>query len=192
MPTPSTQADRFAELNRKVAEGRAAEAARADLILQLRREDPELWTQVRLAQAAGITQQAVSRILARAVDNPLENLHPADVTGCWSGVLSFIDDQLRGRGQAWKTIEPWWTQSHLPAGVVAQATPAIARDLKTLRETHPAAAELAEQTLEEIYARGAQEGSGLGVEERMNDAEAIAFMRAYYVQRGNLTEKVAS
>jgi hypothetical protein len=100
----------LADLTRKIAEGQAAEAQRADLIRSAYQADPKTWTQTRLAKEAGISQAAVSKLLRQPM---MLRLHagsdkPGWLLGRFIGLADWTDDELYARDitTTWgKTVE---------------------------------------------------------------------------------------
>lgn len=81
----------IARLSEIVAEGETAKTARADLIRRAHGRDPQRWTQTWLAQQAGISQAAVSKMLRTPGERNLEEeTDPAYVVGRLLGVANHM------------------------------------------------------------------------------------------------------
>lgn len=86
----------FDDLGRRVKDGEDAKAERARRLRRLHRDDPERWSQTRLAAMAGISQAAVSKSIRRSPGEiGLEECtDPAYVAGRVLGIATQIAERF--------------------------------------------------------------------------------------------------
>lgn len=152
----------LAALTKTVAAGNAAELQRKDVLRAAYAKDPAHWTQTRLAEEAGISQAAVSKIVnAPQVMNPSwHDDKPGYLLGRLLGVASWVEVRLYER-----QVRPDWegTLDKLVAGtvppvpeLVQRVKSGMVRDLSALSEDQQ---EAARGALVDIEAAGAPLGS---------------------------------
>ncbi|NUU21822.1 MAG: hypothetical protein HOV68_09975 [Streptomycetaceae bacterium] len=143
--TNDQTADELAALTHTVAQGQAAEVQRADLIRNAHAADPARWTQTRLADASGISQAAVSKILNRlALDHSDK---PGFLLGRLLGVATWVEGRLYDHDVqvSWerlldKMIAGTWPPVDSQLDIIRRG---VAADLKHLAAEERAAAQAA-------------------------------------------------
>lgn len=129
----TTTATELAALTASVAAGQAAETRRAALIRTARREDPEYWTQSRLAEAAGISQAAVSKVLAKETSPVLDSTAPGHLIGRITGVGGWVSLRLEWRAEC-TSLTDKIIEGRMPPteAVLTQLRDLIGKDLAAL------------------------------------------------------------
>jgi hypothetical protein len=152
-----TTHDSLQHLTHKVVVGQAAEQQRAHVIRKARLEDPEYWTQTRLADAAGISQAAVSKLL-RATPYESSEVSKLDDTpgyliGRLLGIAAWAEQQIydqREKPASWERLTDKVFEGRMPptAMVLQQIKHMVLSGIDSLPEEKQVAIRSAYASLE--------------------------------------------